>query len=132
MRVASAFHAIKSFIAGRLPNPSHELTVCRLEQATLRANQHARAFRAPGCEILSEAGCALRRGRYAGMVVFYATTVLFAPGLDRLYRVASPREVALWNMLAGTMPVGSLSTEGYRRPELASLLREGILEPTGV
>jgi hypothetical protein len=66
------------------------------------------------------------------MVVFYATTVLFAPGLDRLYRVASPREVALWNMLAGTMPVGSLSTEGYRRPELASLLREGILEPTGV
>ena len=44
--------ALLDFIANRLPDPSHELTLCRLEQATLRANDGAIDFRAPDAALI--------------------------------------------------------------------------------
>ena len=122
----SSFFATESdtlleFIASRLPDPSHQLTACRFEQATLRANQ-AVGFTPSDLELPlsrpSSMRYALRRGRYAATATFHgdpheiigalmnhrplpavsaeATTMLFGPGLERLCRVASPLEVALW------------------------------------
>jgi len=151
----SSFFAIEGetfldFIASRLPNPSHELTACRFEQATLRANQQAIGFTPPDADLLLVPGCALRRGSYGGMVVFHGephaiiealekhqalppvsadvTTILFGPGLDRLCRVASPREVALWERLAAPVPLTSLLREGHSRNDLVAMLQAGILE----
>jgi hypothetical protein len=151
----SSFFAIEGetfleFIASRLPNPSHELTACRFEQATLRANEQAIGFTPQDPNLLLAPGCALRRGRYAGMVAFHgesyaiiealvkhqalppvsadATTILFGPGLDRLCRVASPREVALWQKLTAPVPLTSLLREGHKRDDIAPMLRAGIVE----
>jgi hypothetical protein len=48
----SSFEAIEAdamleFIAGRLPYPSHEWTVCRFEQAALRAHEGTFVFKTP-------------------------------------------------------------------------------------
>jgi hypothetical protein len=67
---AAEAEALLEFIASRLPNPSHELTACRFEQATLRANEHAIGFTPPDPELLSTPGCTLRRGRFAGIAAF--------------------------------------------------------------
>jgi hypothetical protein len=40
--------AFLDFVASQLGDPSHELTVCRMEQATYRASEAARGFRPPG------------------------------------------------------------------------------------
>src|SRR5262249_11856823 len=56
--------ALFDFIAARLHDPSHELTVCKFEQATLRANERAAVFIAPELGQLDALGCALRRGVY--------------------------------------------------------------------
>ncbi|MGD0666155.1 MAG: hypothetical protein ABSB23_01235 [Bryobacteraceae bacterium] len=147
---AAEAEAFLDFIAGRLPHPSHELTACRFEQATLRANQQAIGFTPPGPDRLQAPRCALRRGRHAGLVAFHgephaiiealtqhqalppvsaaATAILFAPGLEGLWRVASSREAALWEKL--TMPVRftSLARDGYRRDDIAAMLRIGFVE----
>jgi hypothetical protein len=150
----SSFFAIEGenfldFIASHLSNPSHELTACRFEQATLRANEQAIGFTSPD-DLLLAPGCAVRRGSYAGMVAFHGephaiidalvkhqalppvsadvTTILFGPGLDRLCRVASPREVALWERLSAPVPFTSLLREGHNRNDLARMLRAGIVE----
>jgi len=147
---AAESEALLEFIAGRLPHPSHELTACRFEQATLRANRNSDDFRAQDSDILSAAECVVRRGRYAAMVAFYGepsaiiealvkneasqpisvdtTNMLFGPGVDRLCRVASTRETELWQRLTETMPIDGILGEGYSRDDLAPLLREGIVE----
>ena len=147
---AAESEALLEFVAGRLPHPSHELTACRFEQATLRANQRSVDFQAPDSGILSAAGCAVSRGRYAAMVEFYGepseivqalvknealppisadtTNMLFGPGLDRLCRVASARETELWQRLTETMPLSDILGEGYHRDDLSPLLREGVVE----
>lgn len=142
--------AFLEFIASRLPNPSHELTACRFEQATLRSNDKAIGFTPPDPNLLFAPACALRRGCYAGMAAFHgepyviieallkhqelppltadATTLLFGPGLDRLCRVASPREVALWQKLNVPVRYTSLLREGHDRNELVAMLQAGIVE----
>lgn len=147
---AAESEALLEFIASRLPDPSHELTVCRFEQATLRANQYVTDFPAPAPDLSSATEGALRRGRYAGMAVFYGepyaiiealvkhralppvssdvTTMLFGPGLDRLCRVAAPREVALWQKLTAPIPLSNLLREGYSRDDLVPMLHAGIVE----
>jgi hypothetical protein len=147
---AAEAEALLEFIANRLPDPSHELTACRFEQATLRASEQAIAFTPPGPDLPPAPRCALGRGRYAAMVPFHgepyaiiealvkhqalppvsadATTIVFGPGLDRLCRVASPREVAVWRKLTAPYAFTSLLDEGYHRDDLASMLQAGIVE----
>lgn len=148
---ASEADALLEFIASRLPDPSHELTACRFEQATLRAGEGATGFVAPDPKVLLASDCILRRGRFAGMATFYgqpdqviralslqgllpplssseAIPVLFGPGLEGLWRLASSQEAALWNLLISPLSLGILHDHGYNRDDLAQMLQEGLLE----
>jgi hypothetical protein len=150
---AAEAEAFLEFIAGRLPDPSHELTACRFEQATLRANERRKSFTPPDPDLLADSRCVLRRGRHAGMVAFYGdphriiealvkhqplppapsnvTTMLFGPGLAQSCRMASQREVAIWQTLQTPVPFFTLLGEAYRRDELARMLQDGIVEFAG-
>jgi hypothetical protein len=86
--------AFLDFIASQLPDPSHALTICRLEQATLRASEgmesrigvraSASDGMGAGVEALGSA-CVIRTGRYAGLVRFHADP-------DRLFAALSDDE----------------------------------------
>lgn len=138
------------FISAQLINPSHELTVCQLEQATLRASNGTDYFAAPDLLRLHDPNCALCRGTYAGLVRFYAEPhrllaalqkreplpplssevmiMLFGPGLEQLCRPASMAEVNLWDRLDTTVAVRTLLSEGYRRETFEILLNAGVVE----
>ena len=94
--------------------------------------------------------CVLRRGRSAGVVHFYAepekvlnallkrepcpaissdtTTLIFGPGLDRLYTRASSMEVALYDRLRSSVSTADLFAEGFTRETIERLLEGGVLE----
>jgi len=140
------------FIMGRLINPSHAHTVCQLEQATLRSSNGTNYFAAPDLFRLNSLECLLGRGRYAGLVRFYAEpgrlldslqkhepipplspevmTMLFAPGLDQLFRPASIDEVNLWDRLDTPVAVGALLGEGHQQETFEILLNVGAVEYT--
>ena len=149
--VAVEADALLEFMAKRLPDPSHEMTVCRFEQATIRANEGRFAFIAPQIAALDSPDRMIRRGRYAGLAEFYGephlivaalfhqrpfpplsstveATLLFGPGLEELCRPASPDEVVLWESLMMPMDVSSLLREGHHKGHVESLLLAGILE----
>jgi hypothetical protein len=147
--LATEADAFLDFIAGQLPDPSHSLTICQMEQGTLRAGEGVRRFMAPDLSPLYTSGCIMRRGQYAKMVRFYteprlllaargkhplpplspaATSMLFGPGLDGLFRVATDDEVALWNRLAVPTAVTVLLQEGYRREAIEALVVAGGAE----
>jgi hypothetical protein len=148
--VASESDAFLSFIAEHLKNPSHELTICRMEQATLRASEGARNF-VPRLvsERLEKLDCELTASPYARVVQFYAEprfvlgaldsgafpplseepiSVLFAPGLDLLSRLATTEEVRLLYHLSGPRRLGRLLEGGYRAETLKGLLAAGAID----
>jgi hypothetical protein len=150
---AAEAEALLDFIATHLPNPSHELTACRLEQATLRANEGVAAFSAPDSVGLDRSPCLLGRGRHAGIANFHGephpvvsallahkplppvsseagVTMLFAPGLDRLCRPASEAETDLWQALTGSLELTELLRRGHHREDVAAMLQCGALEYT--
>jgi hypothetical protein len=129
--------AFLEFLTPRLPNPSHALTLCWMTQALNRARK------APAPFVPSEklpATVAVRRGRYATLIWFHAdpdavmaavrgaplpplgppsNPVLFAPGIEGLFRPATESEAALWVALS----------DAHAPAEVAEvLLREGVLE----
>jgi hypothetical protein len=142
--------AFLDFIANRLLEPSHELTICRMEQATLRSSEGALRFLRPEPSRLDHPGCLLRRGRYAGVVHFHGepeqvlnalmkreqhpaisspiTTLLFGPGFDRLYTKASVGDLALYDRLQSPASVGKLLEESFDRQTMLRLLEDGVLE----
>lgn len=150
-----SFYAIEAdafldFIIEHLNNPSHELTVCQLEQATLRASNGTNYFAAPNLLRLNDPNCSLRRGSYAGLVRFYAEprrlldslqkheplpplssevmTMLFSPGVRQLCRPASTEEVSLWDRLDATVAVRALLDEGFQQKTFETLLEVGAIE----
>jgi hypothetical protein len=148
---AAETEAFLDFIAERLPDPSHELTACRLEQATMRASEGAATFIVPDPALLEESGCLLRRGRHAGVVRFYGESdrilnglvnheslppvsavaemiMLFGPGLEQLCCSASPRQMALWDRVGSETELTALMREGHRRDEIAMMLQGGVVE----
>jgi hypothetical protein len=144
---AAEAHALFEFIAARLKDPSHELTACRFEQATLRANENGAVFIPPELVQLDAPGFALRRGLHAGMVFFHGdpdaildalltgkplppisretNPILFSPGLEGLWRVASTIEVRIWDRLSVPSPSLVLLQEGFHRHAIESMLRVG-------
>ena len=137
------------FIAKKLPDPSHALTICRLEQATLRASEGSRYFTPPDLSRLDQ-DCRLCRGRYAGIVRFHAqpalllaaltsgpappvspcpVVMLFGPAFAGLSREASDDEVRLWERLKEPAVFVTLLHEGYPRATIESLVSSGCLEP---
>jgi hypothetical protein len=151
----ASFHATEAdrfldFIAAHLPDPSHALTVCRVEQAIHRATQAAAAF-APEPPLDAQADPAVARGGGAALVSVPARRgpldrfltgdgreagaepgpemrVLFAPGLAGLCREASPGEARIWDACAAPIAVSALEADGHARPCVAGLLAAGVLE----
>jgi hypothetical protein len=146
---ATEADAFLDFIAEHLPDPSHELTVCRMEQGTLRASEAARFFVPPNLSRLDAPGCMLRAGRYATLVRFHAEPrlllpalgrgplpplmpdiipVFLAPGLDGLFRVATAAELALWERLTAPVAFTALLQEGHQREAIEALVLAGGVE----
>ncbi len=145
--------AFLDFIASRLPDPSHERSACRFEQATLRANSELENFTPPVPRFFDLPEMELQRGRFATVVVFHGTPevilealllhrpvpplapsgtpMLFAPGLEGLCRIASPREADLWERLERPVSREVATGWGYSREELLSLLQVGAVEMVG-
>jgi hypothetical protein len=135
--LAPESEAFLAFLAPRLPDPSHALTICRMGQALAQARAGASIFVAPRQPL--RAG-PVGRGRHAALIWFHADpdavmmalkggklppvgppnhAVLFAPGLPNLFRTATRAEATLW----AELPVANAP------PALiAPLLMEGILE----
>jgi hypothetical protein len=147
---AAEADAFLDFISARLPNPSHAQTLCRVEQATLRANEGARQFKPPHLSWLNAASGALRRGRHAMLVRFYAEPrlvlgalwgqpapplsdaaipILFAPGLNGLSRAATDIEVVLWERLTlSSVLLSTLLMELDARQVIEALALAGAVE----
>jgi hypothetical protein len=152
----SSFEAIEAdamleFLAGRLPYPSHEWTVCRFEQAALRVHEGTFAFKTSDTSTLDAPGTVIRRGRYAGKVEFYGNpetvmealsagrplppvadevqgVLMFGPGIDGLYRPVSRPELALWEALTLRRRVSALLGEGHERASIAKAMLDGVVE----
>jgi hypothetical protein len=126
-----------AFLAPRLPDPSHALTLCQMHQALIRARLGA-PIREQSRRVVGAGP--VRRGRHASLVWFHADpgavvtaltdgklppvgppehAMLFAPGLPDLFRAATKAEAALW----ASLPIAEAP------PALiAPLLMEGVLE----
>lgn len=128
-----------AFLAPRLQDPSHALTICQVSRALARAREGASTFTPPGERTRTGP---LYRGCYASLVWFYADpgdvmmaldggclpllgppshAILFAPGIRNLFRMATEAEVAVWAnpAIAPHAIVEALLTEGVlaHRPE---------------
>ena len=139
------------FLAQRLPDPSHALSLCQFERAVLRAEAAATTSAALGGACLDDPACMLRSGRHAALVSFFAdpdrllaalegesalpplsTTqwpVLVAPGMPGLARPADAAELALWQALDEPSPVAVLQRQGHSRGAIESFLASGAAEP---
>jgi hypothetical protein len=150
----SAFFAVEAdalldYIAEQLPDPSAELTLCRFEQLTLRANHRAGFFKAPD-RALFDPQRLMRRAHHAGVLVFHGkpdlllnallqrkplpgfslevTALLIAPGLQPLCRIATAHEKELWMALTMPTVAADLLGDGFRRDVMQTLLHVGALE----
>jgi hypothetical protein len=141
--------SLVDFIAERLPDPSPELALCRVEQLTLRAAYRAKAFKAPEAALLNQDSIVCR-ARHAGVVMFpggselvlkrllplyplpsrppKATPLLVAPGMQPLLRVASEAECETWTSLPRPTVVSDLLRTGGSLDVVGTLLRLGALD----
>lgn len=148
--VTSEAPAFLAFVALHLPDPSHELSVCRMEEAAYRASASAASFTPRVLTLPDEQGAPLRRGRGSTLVYFFADPRrlfaaitareplpalgkrgfphLFAPGLATLRRVASGAEERLWRRLAVPASLNALRTEGFSQRLVIALLAVGAIE----
>jgi hypothetical protein len=146
---AAEAEAFLRFIEPRLLVPSHALSLCRLEQAVLRAEAVATGFAAAAPAALGDLLCALCTGRNASLVGLFAEPadllaavqgqsplpplspceqfLLVAPGVPGLARPAEAPEIALWRALAAPRTVGHI-LQGHTRITLETLWRAGVIE----
>jgi hypothetical protein len=151
---ASEAPALLEFVARHLADPSHALSVCRMEQAAYCASAAALRFAPPALSLLDDPGIVLRTGEGAAMVRFFAEPqrlfgaiksreplpplsdrplpVLFAPGLPKLYRAATQEEEAIWQALVGPRAVRELSRDGQSGNVIEELFRAGAVELAAV
>jgi hypothetical protein len=147
---ASEAEAFLEFVAGRLSDPSHEMTVCRMEQASYRASGAALRFTPPDLSVLDHPKAMLCAGKGAALVRFFAEPqrlfaaieakaplpplsdrcfpVLFAPGLPTLFRAANNEETAVWEKLAGPIAVRLLPRDSDLRSAIEGLFRIGAMD----
>jgi len=126
-----------AFLASRLPDPSHALTICQISQALAQAQWGASTFVPP--EQRAET-VPVERSPHAALVRFYADpgaimmalngadelpplgppthAVLFAAGITNLFRIATDAEATLW---------ATLAIADAPRPLVTALLSEGVL-----
>jgi hypothetical protein len=150
---ASDAESFLEFVTQHLRDPSHALSVCRMEQAAYRASEAALQFRPPNSSLLDDSKAMLRAGKGAALVRFFAepqrlfaaieakeplpplserpSSVLFAPGLPQLYRPANNDEEKVWEMLSGSPAVPVLSLDPGSRHAIDGLFRIGAVELAG-
>lgn len=138
------------FISRQLPDPSHELTVCQLEQATLRANLGVAELAAADASPLIDLTRIVRRGAYARLVYVHGdpqallasiennepmpplsenpVLLMFSPGLPHLWHEPSAEELNLWKSLATPTPASKLIGTGHSPDTIERLLRQGTIE----
>jgi hypothetical protein len=146
----SEAEAFLECVARHLTDPSHAMSVCRMEQAAYRASEVALRFRPPDLSLLDHPTVMLRAGKGAEMVRFYAEPqalfdaitaneplpplsdrpfpVLFAPGLPKLYRVASNEEVTIWERLARPIAMRPLTLDRHQRHAIEQFFNIGAAE----
>src|SRR5262249_23934104 len=137
-------------IASRLADPSHELTVCRMEQAVYRAGEAALSFMSPDASLLDDPTARLVAGKGAALVCVLAAPpqlleailtnkrsrplsnhcvpMLFAPGFATLFRVANTEEVAIWRKLSCPITMRELTRSRHTRETIEELFRVGAAE----
>ncbi len=142
--------AFLAFLASRLPDPSHALTICQFERAILRAAEGGALCASRHLGTLEDCSCLLRRGSYAALVHFFAEphrlldavqdraalppvslqagSVLVAPGVAGLARLADVAEISLWQSLAVPVAVSALRDEGHAADAIASFVASGAAE----
>lgn len=147
---ASEAEAFLEFIAGHLPDPSHALSLCRIEQAVHRTNPWTLSFEPPHPALLDRAGTLLRAGAHAALVPIFAAPedllsaaqaaaplppqasplyhLLFAPGLPRLYRMATSAETELWKRLARVETMPAPGTGREERAIVDALVANGAID----
>ena len=137
---ATESETLMAFLAQRLPDPSHALTVCRMEMALVRAQAGTVGF-APskssgGRERLEMGPCAALVWCHAdpGAISLAINggpvppmgapdyPVFFAPGLPNCVRAAMAEEAVLWTRL----PTSDMPTGLVRR-----LLADGVITIAG-
>lgn len=134
------------YLAARLPDPSHALSICRFERAILRAAEAAGGFSPPDADVLKPSSL-VKASEQAALVTFFGDVavllaatqgkmefppldpqghaVFVAPGLEQLARPVESFEQRLWNALALPVRVSTLESQGYRRDEIAHLMTIG-------
>lgn len=139
-----------SFISERLTDPSHELSVCQFEQATLRASNGASSYVSPDPSGLAHADRKLRHGRHAALVRLYADpglliqsmqsrqplpplsseplALIFSPGLPQLWNVPSQEDIAVWEALPTPASVGTVLGLNVSLETLEQLLIQGTID----
>lgn len=147
--VASSSSDFLEFIAHQLPDPSHELCICRFEQAVVHASIGLLASESEQLPDQDCEGALVRAGRHANLVTFFGepstildaavnarplprvldhpTALLFAPRIPGHFRIADTDDIALWRMLAQPVSIGWLTR---LRPASAikELLYQGVME----
>jgi hypothetical protein len=149
---ASEAEAFLEYVARHLTDPSHSMSVCRMEQAAFRASETALEFKPPDLALLDAPTVKLRAGRGATMVRFFSEPkrlfdaialkqvlpalsdvpfpVLFAPGLPKLYRAAREEEVVMWDRLARLVDPWLLTSDRSQRKAIEEFLNIGAAEVT--
>src|SRR5215472_15174217 len=147
---ASEAEAFLEFVAGHLSEPSHAMTVCRMEQAAYRASEAALRFKRPDPSLLDHSDAILCVGKGASLVRFFVEPqrlfaaieaktplpplsdkcflVLFAPGLPTLFRAANNEEAAIWEKLSHPVAVRLLSGDRFTQRAIEALFRIGVVE----
>jgi hypothetical protein len=142
--------AFLEYVASRLADPSHALTICRMEQAAYRAGAAALRFARREPSLLGAPQAMLRRGDGAAMVRFFADPerllaavaaqqplpplaegcfpILFAPGLTGLWESAGTEVAAIWERLAGPVSVQALVRDEYSHHAMSRLFGIGALD----
>jgi hypothetical protein len=123
--------AFLEFLRSRLDDPSQALTICRIERATIRASGRAECFVKPDLSRLDDTEWVVRSDRFAA--ILHCDTpphlVLFAPGLERLWRAASREEADLGEGLSAPVMVRELlQAAGCDRQSLGALIDAGAVE----
>jgi hypothetical protein len=142
--------AFLDYIASRLADPSHELTICRMEQAAQRTSAAAWRFVPPDKSLFDRPQAILRPGKAAALLQFRADPdrlfnavaakqplpplsdrcfpILFAPGLPNLFRAAVADEAALWTRLVVPVPVAELLQDRFSHWVINELYRIGAVD----
>jgi hypothetical protein len=151
--VTSEAGAFLAFVAQRLPDPSHALSVCRMEEAAYRTSAAAASFTPPSAALLDDPDATLCRGKASTLVHFFAKpsrlfgaiaaqgalprlgkrrfSFLFAPALPRLHRASTQVEAELWERLIAPAAVRALCAEGFSHQLMVQLLNIGAIECAG-